>query len=142
MTSAGSDGLIGIAMGARPRKTTTTASEMARKFSLSENLTRRIAPNKSTITNICGRVKPASANAIHEPVRWPVSAVHMASNTKKMLTTCVWPHTDMLNHTAGLNKNRPAVTKLQVFVQLSRRPMRQMRTESASPNNTLKALMV
>ena len=52
-----------------------------------------------------------SASAIHAKAARFRSARSTAASTKKRLITCVWPQTDMLNQTAGLNKKRPDPTK-------------------------------
>src|SRR5438552_13579495 len=113
MTSTGNEGLVASVRGTSTRKLTITVHEIAATFDLHENFRKKTMPSRRPNTTICGLVSTAADKASQAHIGWRRSASSTAARTKKMLTTCVWPHTDMLNHTAGLKRKEAAAMRLQ-----------------------------
>src|SRR5438445_11551140 len=114
--SIGRDGLVAKVIGSMAMKVIITVDDIAARFSRKVKVFRRAIPSRSPKTTIWGRVRQAADRASHAQKgnrRW---ANRMVAKTKTILITCVWPQTDMLNQTAGLNINNPEATRLQRLV--------------------------
>src|SRR4051812_39949421 len=114
MMSTGREGLVARVKGASTRNVKTTVHESATRFCLNVNLVRKMKPTMTANTSICGRVRQPSARKNQAQVGALRSAKKTAASTNDALMTCVWPQTDMLNHTAGLNRKRPAEMRLHL----------------------------
>src|SRR6266853_1506382 len=115
--ATGREGLVARVSGVRMRNVTTTVHESDATFCFHENLRKNTMPRRRPNTSICGRVRHPASRASQAPVGRFFSANSTAERTKKRLKTWVWPQTDMLNHTAGLNKKRPAAVRLHFWLR-------------------------
>src|SRR5437868_1844397 len=113
MMSTGREGLVASVSGVHTMKLMITVHEKPERFCRHENLLRSTEASSTANTTICGRVRtaPESASQAHDGSRF--STRRIAARMKKMLMTWFWPQTDMLNHTAGLNRNRPPAVACQ-----------------------------